>query len=273
MSESSPRAAQGATIEDHERLLEELAARAATAVTAAQSVADERLYDRIEAAEHERGRWARELRDETLQGLAALRVRLASALQEQSSDALERAGREAIDQIETEIQRLRRMITELRPAALDEIGLEAALRALVARSARQGGLSIDARIELPPDEFGTASAVETTVYRLVQEALMNVLEHSEATQVVLAVSQREGRVSVRIEDDGVGFEPGATAEGFGIRGMRERVTLAGGELMIESAPGGGTALRAVIPAGTSPAVLRARSGRDRGRSGPARSGS
>jgi two-component system, NarL family, sensor histidine kinase DevS len=239
--------------DEDQRLLEAFAASAATAVATAQSMAEDRLSNTIQAAEHERGRWARELHDETLQGLAALRVRLSAALSKDSPSELELAGRDAVSQIEVEIEKLRGLITELRPAALDEIGLEAAIRALAERSAAQG-LSVETRLSLSPTDLVAPCPIDTTVYRLVQEGLTNVVKHGGAKRVLLEVIEEEGRLTVRIQDDGVGFEPGIRPEGFGIRGMRERVNLAGGRLQLDSAPGAGTTVAAtlVLPEASEP---------------------
>jgi signal transduction histidine kinase len=228
-----------------ERLLKAFAASAATAVATAQAMAEDRLQATMEAAEYERGRWAKELQDETLQGLAALRVSLSTALNQRSTEALERAGEEAITQIEVEIEKLRALIIELRPAALDEIGLEAALRGLAERSAIRADVSIEAHFEL---NGGLARpALETTVYRLVQEGLTNVAKHAQAETVELNVRTAEDSLTVLVRDDGVGFEPSNGARGFGLRGMLERVKLARGRMVIDSAPGRGTAIRAELP--------------------------
>jgi signal transduction histidine kinase len=228
-----------------EGLLKAFAASAATAVATAQSVAEDRLQTTIEAAENERGRWAKELQADTLQGLAALRVSLSTALHQRSTEALERAGEEAITQIEVEIEKLRALIIELRPAALDEIGLEAALRGLAERSAIRAGVSIEAHFEL---NGGLDSpALETTVYRLVQEGLTNVAKHANAETVELNVRTAGDSLTVLVRDDGIGFEPSNDGRGFGLRGMRERVKLARGRMMIDSSPGSGTAIRAELP--------------------------
>ena len=131
-----------------EELLLSFAASAATAVATAKSVEAERLRHSLRSAEQERSRWARELHDETLQGLAALGVLLSSGLRA-GGDALEQAARQATEQLSTEIANLRALITELRPAALDELGLVAALEGLGRRSADVEGLEVelDVRVE------------------------------------------------------------------------------------------------------------------------------
>jgi PAS domain S-box-containing protein len=234
--------------DEHQRMLDAFAASAATGVATARSMAEERLENTIEAAEQERGRWARELHDETLQSLAVLRMRLASALREESPDDLHDTGQEAVQQIDDEIVKLRRLITELRPASLDTIGLEAALYALAQQHQEVGDITIDCDFELSrePDER-PAALLETAVYRLVQEALNNVSKHSMADQAELVVRESAGHIEIEISDDGVGFEPNLVREGFGLVGMRERASLLGGTLRIDSTRGSGTKVSAEIP--------------------------
>jgi PAS domain S-box-containing protein len=234
--------------EEHQRMLEAFAATAATGVATARSMAEERLQNTIDAAEQERGRWARELHDETLQSLAVLRMRLASALREESPDDLQDTGQEAVRQIDDEILKLRKLITELRPASLDTIGLEAALNALAEQHQQASSIRIDCEFELPREaEERPAEILETAVYRLVQEALNNVSKHSLAQQAKLTVRETGGHIEIEIWDDGVGFEPNLVREGFGLVGMRERAALLGGTLRIESTRGSGTRVRAEIP--------------------------
>ncbi|CAN5488348.1 GAF domain-containing sensor histidine kinase [soil metagenome] len=236
---------------EHERLLTAFAASAATAVATAQSVAEDSLRESIAAAERERARWARELHDETLQGLGALRVLLASALRTGNPDNLGTATRNAVDQIATEIANLRSLITELRPAALDEIGLGAAIESLASAHATATGVEVNVDLALAWEDRrerrSLGPELELAIYRLVQEALTNVSKHAGAEQVWIEVSQDEGTVLVAVRDDGEGFDPEDRGAGFGLIGMRERVTLAGGTLEITSDPKTGTALRAMIP--------------------------
>ena len=143
--------------------------------------------------------------------------------------------------------KLRSLITELRPAALDEIGLQPALQALAERSASRAGISIDAKLEL--NGHLDCPALETTVFRLVQEGLTNVARHAEAETVELEVRTDSETVSVLLRDDGVGFDPAEESTGFGLRGVRERVKLARGRIEVDSAPGSGTVIRAELPLG------------------------
>jgi PAS domain S-box-containing protein len=234
--------------EEHQRMLDAFAASAATGVATARSMAEERLQHTIDAAEQERGRWARELHDETLQSLAVLRMRLASALRDESPDELHETGQEAVQQIDDEIVKLRRLITELRPASLDTIGLEAALYALAQQHQEVGEIRIECDFELTRQaEERPAALLETAVYRLVQEALNNVSKHSQARHAALRVRESGGQIEIEVSDDGVGFEPNMVREGFGLVGMRERAALLGGSLRIDSARGSGTKVQAQIP--------------------------
>jgi signal transduction histidine kinase len=236
---------------DDEDVLLSFAASAATAVATAQSVAEGRVRESIAATERERGRWARELHDESLQSLAGLRV-LLSAARRSDPEEVDGLLNRGIEQVDTAIAEMRRLIAELRPSTLDEIGLGAALEALGERTAAGG--SVEVRIELDlAVEAGRHDArllgeIEDAVYRLVQEALHNAIQHSEAECVTVAVTESDEALRVRIQDDGCGFDPSAPTEGFGLLGMRERTELAGGKLELSSVPGGGTTIVAVVPA-------------------------
>jgi signal transduction histidine kinase len=238
--------------EDDERLLQAFAAAAATAVATAQSAGDEALRRSIEASEAERGRWARELHDETLQQLAGVRVLLAGARRSGDPDRIATAVDDAIDELSGGIADLRALITDLRPAALDELGTEAALQTLTARVAEQSGLEIDLRVDLAfGRDDGAArhvTEIESTTYRLVQEGLTNVVKHASARHVEVRVADVEDTVEILLRDDGRGFDEDSGTRGFGLIGMRERVALVHGTLDVESAPGAGTTLRARIPA-------------------------
>ncbi|MDO8213578.1 GAF domain-containing sensor histidine kinase, partial [Conexibacter sp. CPCC 206217] len=243
---------------DDERLLESFAASAATAVATAQSVADEGLRRSIEASERERQRWARELHDETLQELAGLRVLLGGARRSDDLDRVHATLELALEQIDTEITGLRRLITDLRPAALDAFGVKSALEGLAERISATSGLEVELEIDLAYEagrsEQRHPAAVEDAIYRLTQEALTNVAKHAGATRVSVRVAERDELIEVVVSDDGRGFDPDAASDGFGLIGMRERVTLAGGTLTVESSPGGGTTITATVPAPGGPAA-------------------
>jgi signal transduction histidine kinase len=231
---------------DDEELLEAFAASAALAVATAQNVESERLRRSMESAEAERRRWARELHDETLQGLGALKVLLASASRSDDAARVRALLAAAVEHVGGEIENLRAIITDLRPAALDELGLVPALTSLAQRTAGRAGLAV--RTELPDTEAESRlpDTVETTVYRIAQEALTNVVKHANATSVTLALATGDGAATLEVTDDGEGFDPEAVTAGFGIVGMRERVELAGGALDI-SRHHDRTCLRARVP--------------------------
>ena len=241
---------EAAFTEDDEQLLQTFAASAATAVALAQGVRSERLRSSLAAADAERGRWARELHDETLQGLGGLRVLLSSALRRKDEQHTEQALREAVGHIEREIENLRAVITELRPAALDELGLEPAIEALLQRHREHSGFAIDNRLAFThsqPGEHRLSAELETAVYRLVQEALTNIAKHAQASHVRVTIAQTSEELRIEVQDDGTGFAVEAQTAGFGLEGMRERVSLAGGTLRITSNDQG-TIVRAHLPA-------------------------
>ena len=236
--------------EDDEHILRTFAASAATAVALAQSVQADRLRSTLAAADAERRRWARELHDETLQGLGGLRLLLASALRQDDPARSQEAMRKGVEQIEHEISNLRAIITELRPAALDELGLRTAIEGLLDRHREQSGFQIDSELALPGPSAGEERLdedLETTIYRLVQEALTNVAKHARANRVRVAISESDGDLLVEVQDDGAGFDPDAGSHGFGLAGMHERVGLADGTLSIDSGEQG-TLVRACLPA-------------------------
>jgi signal transduction histidine kinase len=232
------------------RMLTAAAASAATAVATVQSVTEERLRQSLMTAERERARWARELHDSVLQGLGSRRVLLSSALKRGDPEVLSEAVAEALEQVGRDIEELRALITELRPATLDQLGLRAALEDLAERVSGLAG--IDLATELTVEVERLDPELETVVYRLVQEGLTNVAKHAGASAVTLQVTQREERIDVLVSDDGCGFKPDAAHSGFGLVGMRERVELVGGELQIESRPGSGTRMMASIPVAADP---------------------
>jgi signal transduction histidine kinase len=243
---------------ESEQLLGSFAASAATAVATAQSAAADILRNSIEAAERERGRWARELHDESLQSMAGLRVLLSAARRGADPANVDVLLGQAVEQVDATIAEMRRLIADLRPATLDELGLGAALEALVERLRWADLLDVRLRVELAVDEddrpIRFVAQTENTIYRLVQEALNNVAKHAGVVRATADVVEVGGEIEVLIEDRGRGFESGAATDGFGLLGMRERVGLGGGSLRLRSAPGEGTAITAVLPARRRQAV-------------------
>jgi signal transduction histidine kinase len=237
----------GAFTRDDEQLLEAFAAQAATAVATAKSVEADRRRRSLAATEAERHRWARELHDETLQALGGLKVLLSSATRLEDPEAMRGAMREATQQLTGDIESLRALIAELRPPALDQLGLAPALASLAQRTGAGNGLEVRADVELP-DDRRLVPELETTVYRVVQESLTNVVKHARASSIDIAVRCAADAVDVSVVDDGIGFDTDATVEvGFGLAGMRERVELAGGELSVLPGARAGTVIRARLP--------------------------
>ena len=232
--------------EEDEELLRSVAASAATAVATAKSVAAARLRLTLEAADQARARWARELHDETLQGLTGLRMVLSAGLAREDPDALRRAAETADTHLGEEMRKLRDLIAELRPAALDDLGLGPAIESLAKRQSAVGGFAVCTDIDLGSDGR-LARDAETAIYRIVQEALTNAVKHAGAEKVSLSIRQLSDRVEVAVQDDGRGFEPDGVRAGFGLTGMRERALLAGGRLSVTSGVGRPTCVAAVLP--------------------------
>jgi len=235
------------TVSD-QQLLVSFAASAATAVGMAKTVAQEHLRHSIEAAEGERRRWARELHDETLQGLGALNVLLSAGL----NGDLEGAVRQSLGFIEEQIALLRALISDLRPAVLDEVGVQPALEALAERMAATGGLRVELDIDLAyereEEPTRLVPEVENAIYRLVQETLTNIAKHALTERAAVTVRESGETVAIEVRDEGVGFDPHGTSGGFGLIGMRERVELVDGKLSVMSKPGEGTTVSVVMPA-------------------------
>ena len=235
---------------EHQRLLEAFAASAATAVATARSAAAERDRQRLAATEAERTRWARELHDETLQGMGSLRLMLATAQRSQEAETIAAANRNAISQLEADIANLRALITELRPAALDQLGTEAAIQALADRLST-AGLDVDVSIDLAWEQGRTperpSPEFETAMYRIVQEALTNASRHGQARRAVVELTEACDTVQIIVRDDGAGFDAATRTAGFGLLGMRERAALLSGTLTVTSAAGHGTTVTAVLP--------------------------
>lgn len=173
---------------------------------------------------------------------------------------MEEAVAAAVTQIEDEIANLRSLITELRPAALDELGLGAAIEGLADNHA--AATEMDTRVTLSLAREGGIVAerldreLESSVYRLVQEALTNVAKHAHSETVWIEVMRDRTSITIVVRDDGIGFDMDARSSGLGLVGMRERVALAGGSLTIVSTPEVGTVLRGRIPLERPPRGLR-----------------
>jgi signal transduction histidine kinase len=237
---------------EQEHLLEAFAASAATAVATAQSVAADRLRQTVTASERERRRWARELHDETLQELGAVMMLIDTVRGGERPEALDEIVDRVAESLEATIAGLHRMISELRPVTLDELGVAAAVLALAERRQTADleiAVSVDLDYESGRQPTRLAPEVESTIYRIVQEALANVAKHARAAHAQLALVESDGQVRVVIRDDGRGLGSSDTSgTGLGLAGMRERITLLGGQLEIVSPSGGGTVVDATLPA-------------------------
>jgi len=236
---------------EQEHLLEAFAASAATAVVTAQSVVSDRLRQTVAAAELERRRWARELHDETLQELGAVMMLIDTARGSGRPDALAGILDRIAGSLEATIAGLNRMISELRPVTLDELGVAAAVLALAKRrqtEALEIAVSVDLDYEAGRQPNRLAPEVESAIYRIVQEALANVAKHARAAHAEIAIVEQNGLVTIDVRDDGRGLGSSDTSgTGLGLAGMRERISLLGGQLEIGPRPAGGTIVRATLP--------------------------
>jgi signal transduction histidine kinase len=205
--------------------------------------------------EQERRRWARELHDETLQNLAALRLALSAARRAGRPDVLVDAVDDAITELGREIVNVRSLIADQRPEALDRLGTEGAIAALAQRAARRGTeVRYDIALQDDDSDDPRGRELSATIYRVVQEALNNAIEHGRARRVFVHVREMGHSVRIAVRDDGQGFDPAVTAGGVGLLGMRERVELFDGTLRIHSTPGRGAELRATLTVPASQAV-------------------
>ena len=228
------------------RLAETFANRGALAVDMSERIASDSLRRVVEAQELERRRLARELHDETGQALTSILLGL-KALEEKLDDAGSRAAAaELRELVVTTLQDVRRLAVELRPSALDDFGLVAALERLSASFSDQTGIEIDFETALGDERL--PAEVETALYRIVQESLTNVVKHARARRISILLARRNGAIKAVIEDDGQGFDPAASpSAGFGLVGMRERLALLGGRLEVESSGDTGTTIAAEVP--------------------------
>jgi signal transduction histidine kinase len=243
LSEKQP---AGDFTEEDEEIVTLLAAQAAVAIVNAGSVQRDALRRAVQAQEAERRRLARELHDETGQALTSILLGLAAVERSDSVEDAHRAAAALRDLVVETLQNVRRLAVELRPSALDDFGLEPALRRLgqTVREGRALDVQVETRLgpnRLPPD-------VETALYRIVQEALTNVVKHAGAERVSVVVTRKAASVMAMIEDDGRGFESaGSPGVGLGLLGMRERVELLDGTFQIEATPKAGTTLIVELP--------------------------
>lgn len=212
----------------------------------------------IRAQEQERSRIGRELHDEAVQTLSSASMRLGAI--EERIDAGE--GDPALLAGVTDVRKMlidalweiRKIIVALRPSDLDDLGLVPALSSYARTRLDQAGVALE--VEATARAPRLAGDVETAVFRIAQEAVNNVARHAHAELARLLIQHADGRLRVRVEDDGVGFDVGGTharanGEGLGLEGMRERAALVGAELGVESRPGAGTVVQVSVPVGVA----------------------
>jgi len=232
--------------DDDVRLAEQFAARAAIAVDLSQQVARDALRRVVDGQELERRRLARELHDETGQALTSILLGLKSVEEAKDATALEEAASRLRELVVATLHDVRRLAVELRPKALDDFGLVPALERLVETFSERTGIEVHLESQLPKERL--SPEVETTLYRLIQESLTNVVKHAGATTVSILLVPRGGSVTAIVEDDGRGFDPATVREdGLGLVGMRERAALVGGRMVVESSPGAGTTIAVEVP--------------------------
>ena len=231
------------------RLAESLISRASIAVDLSERVG---LYARrrvVPAQELARARLAREHHDETGQALASILLGLRQLEDAVETDEAREAAVGLRELVVATLQNVRRLAVELRPSALDDFGLVPAVERLAATVLEPSGTRVDIAAHLGEERLSPET--ETVLYRIVQESLTNIVKHASAERVSITFVRKGDAAVAVIEDDGSGFDPGRVREGaLGLAGMRERVTLVGGTLTLESAPGLGTTLVAEVPART-----------------------
>src|ERR687887_222642 len=228
------------------RLAEQFGARAAIAVDLSHRVARDSLRRVVAGQELERQRLARELHDETGQALTSILLGLKAVEEAPTVEKIRKSANELRELVVATLQDVRRLAVELRPKVLDDFGLTAALKRLTQTFSEATGIEVQLEAALGDERF--PGEVETTLYRIVQEALTNTAKHAGARKVSILLMRRGGAATAVIEDDGRGFDPATVREdGLGLLGMRERVALLEGKLTVESSPETGTTLVAEVP--------------------------
>jgi signal transduction histidine kinase len=207
---------------------------------ARERAAGEGVRRAIEAQEGERARLARELHDEAGQYLTAIALHLRALEQDVPTDALRERVAGLRDQVAAATTALRGLATRLRPSALAEHGLAHAIEEHAARVRKDAGIAVD--VDLRGLDADLPEDVQIALFRVVQEALTNVVRHSGAASASVVATAQGNRIRLVVDDDGCGFDTSAPTDHLGLAGIRERVELLGGRLRVESSPGGGTAV-------------------------------
>jgi two-component system, NarL family, sensor histidine kinase UhpB len=216
-----------------------------TSKTATNEVPEDLSRQLLHAQEEERRRISRELHDETGQGLMVLRFQLEMLASDARTQDDKSKVQESLELLDRTIEGLRRTIARLSPRVLEEMGLIAGIRREAQLVSRHTGIT--PKLDLPEELRPFSHDLEVAIYRSVQEALHNISKHSQATSFSVKLDVGSSKVTVQIEDNGVGFSPRAVQErGFGMEGMRERAAALGGTVTIRSGPTG-TRIRLVFP--------------------------
>ena len=250
-----------ATLADHRRwneALEEMVEERTRELTSlyeqfqGKEVMVKRLLGQVlTAQEEERTRLARELHDTIGQSLTA--ILMTTTAVEASLPATLTSGREKLVTVRhiaaQTLQDLRNLIFDLRPEILDDLGLALAIRSQVKKCLEPAGVKVRLKAAGLKDQL--PAEVETAVFRVVQEAITNIARHAQASEANISLVHKDGKLIVRVEDNGVGFDPALVMSngqtGWGLRGMEERITLLGGKFYIGSKSGAGTLLLAEVP--------------------------
>jgi two-component system, NarL family, sensor histidine kinase DevS len=228
------------------RIAEAFGERAAVAIDLSERVAKDALRRVVAGQELERQRLARELHDETGQALTSILLGLKAIEEADNGQDVRQSVLELRELVVETLQDVRRLAVELRPTALDDFGLVAALQRLAETFAEQTGIRV--HIEAALGDSRLPAETETALYRIVQEALTNVIKHAQAGTVSVVLTRKGDHVVAVIEDDGRGFDPeDMRDERLGLLGMRERIALVDGQLSVESRPGEGTTIAVEVP--------------------------
>jgi signal transduction histidine kinase len=200
----------------------------------------------LKVQEEERRRISRELHDETGQALMVLRFQLEMLAGENENRQVAAKIREALELLDRTIEGLRRTIARLSPRVLEEFGLSTAIRRQARLLAKHKGMK--ASLEIPENWSSADHDVDVALYRSVQEALHNVAKHSQASKFSVRLEVADEKVTLQVEDDGIGFSRRAAhIRGFGLTGMRERAAALGGSMKIRSERGKGTSIQIQLP--------------------------
>jgi signal transduction histidine kinase len=235
---------------EDERLLVAFATSAASAIATARSFQHGVLQRSIQALERERRRWAEELNTRTLERLSRMRAELAGARGDGPPGRLDGVLDSAVEELGGQIDALEWVITQLRPPELDAAGIQPSLQALFAH-ADLSGLVVDAEIDLAYESGRAATRlepdIEVTIFRVVQEALDNAIQHGGAGAAHVVLAERDDELMLQVRDAGRGFDAAAQSDGYGFIDIRQRLALVGGALEVESEPGAGTTVTARVP--------------------------